>query len=81
LKAASLRYPLQIGVTAGYDSRILFLASRDIQCTYYTGKNHVKNNAIDVAVATKLAALYDESLEVRHANREITDAARSIQDR
>ena len=38
LKAASLRNKIYMGVTAGYDSRVLFLASRDLNCSYYVTK-------------------------------------------
>jgi hypothetical protein len=80
LKAASLRYPLQLGVTAGYDSRILFLASKGLECQYYVSRNRAKYNDIDIAIGRKLAALHGQTLEVRQSLSEITDAARATQD-
>jgi len=82
LKAASLRYQLEIGVTAGYDSRILFLASLGIDCTYYISKNNTRDNATDIRIAKQLAELHNRPLSVRTGKGAslITDDARKIQD-
>ena len=81
LRAASLRYDLRIGLTAGYDSRVLFLASLGIECQYYTSKNSSKDNAVDIAIAKRLARAHHQTLHVdEHMRRGISDEAMNIQD-
>ncbi len=74
IKAAALRYPVELGVTSGYDSRILFLASRDLTFERYVNRNKEPDNPIDVKYAILLGKAHGISIEVRERGGEIDDA-------
>ena len=64
--ALASRYPLRIGVTGGYDSRILFLASRGYDVTYYVVKHADMSDAHhDIRCARQLVSYFDETLELQ----------------
>ncbi|MCF6350827.1 MAG: hypothetical protein L3J23_07340 [Flavobacteriaceae bacterium] len=65
LKAISLRKKMILGVTAGYDSRVLFLASLGLNCKYYVNKtNEMNDNHYDIIYAKKLTAIYRKKLNI-----------------
>lgn len=67
LKAISLRHNIILPVTGGYDSRLLFLASLDIesQCDYFVSKhNYMSDNHNDIVIPKKLTALYNKEFTV-----------------
>jgi hypothetical protein len=68
IEAISNRKNLLIGLTAGYDSRILFLASLHIKrCKYYTNKMTdigVGDDHYDISIAHKLASVYNRELTI-----------------
>jgi len=65
LEAMSLRHNIAIAVTGGFDTRILFLASKDLDCQYYIHQiPEIKNNDIDVRIARKLTGIYNKKLDI-----------------
>ena len=65
LKAASLRNKLYMGVTGGIDSRVLFLASLDLECKYYVTKHDkMRDTHHDIVVPQKLTAMYNKEFRV-----------------
>ncbi len=69
LKAASLRYNLIMGVTGGYDSRVLFLSSINIPCKYYvTQLPDMPENHDDILIPKKLTKLFNKNLKIIPSN-------------
>ncbi len=65
LKAASLRKKIGVGVTGGYDSRVLFLTCLDIDCKYYVTKlPEMDNKHHDLVVPIQLAERFEKELTV-----------------
>jgi len=65
IKAASLRTKLAMGVTAGYDSRILFLMSLETECEYFIFKHrNMSNDHYDIVTPQKLTAIHGKAFEV-----------------
>lgn len=65
IKAASLRNKLYMGVTGGYDSRILFLASLEIDCKYYVSKlNDMTDRHYDIVIPQKLTEIYKKKFRI-----------------
>lgn len=65
LKAIAHRQPIKLGVTSGYDSRPLFLASLDLPCKYYLAQH--KNMPLthpDIVVAKKLTTYYNKGFSL-----------------
>jgi hypothetical protein len=59
IEAIAARSKIAMAVTAGYDSRVLFLASRDVECQYFVSKHaHMNDNHHDIVVPKKLTNLY-----------------------
>ncbi len=78
LKAASLRYQLDIAVTAGYDTRVLFLASLDLPCNYYVHLNYGPDCDIDAEYGQILAKTYSKPIALKDWKIEIADSAREV---
>lgn len=65
IRAISLRSPVAIGVTGGFDSRLLFLASLDIDAAYYVLQGvHMDNNHPDIQLPQKLTKHYGKEFHV-----------------
>jgi len=67
IKAIALRHDIIMPVTGGYDSRILFLASKNItsSCTYFISKHvHMDWNHYDITIPKRLTALYGKEFIV-----------------
>ena len=65
IEAASYRSKLAMAVTAGYDSRVLFLASLDVNCKYFVYKHSNMNNQHhDIVIPQKLTKLYNKNFSV-----------------
>ena len=80
IKSASLRYKLRVGVTAGYDSRVLFLASLGADVQYYVSKSTSKGNATDIKIAQRLAKAHNVALEITsYGNEGIPEKDKEIQ--
>ena len=65
IKAVALRNPIALGVTAGHDSRVLFLASLDNECRYFVYQNpNMNDNHYDITIPRKLTSYYNRDFEV-----------------
>lgn len=59
LKSATFKNELALAVTAGYDSRILFLASTDLNCKYFVFQHpDMDDDHYDIAIPEKLVSNY-----------------------
>lgn len=64
-KAVTNRYKIALPVTAGYDSRLLFSASLDVDCRYFIFKHRqMTEDHYDVAVPRKLLKICKKDFEV-----------------
>lgn len=71
IKAASIRNSLALAVTAGYDSRVLFLASFDVDCKYFVSKHgYMTDNHYDIVIPQKLTDLFDKPFDVINDSKE-----------
>jgi hypothetical protein len=61
LKAASHRKPLALALTAGWDSRLLFAASLELDDVYYYTLYHPYSDIEDTKTAEELCALVDKT--------------------
>jgi hypothetical protein len=65
IKAASLRNKLAMGLTAGYDSRTLFLASLDVDCKYYVTKHpHMDDEHYEISVPKEVSKMFNKDFQV-----------------
>jgi hypothetical protein len=65
IKAVAMRKKLAMAVTGGYDSRVLFLASLDEDCTYFVLQHkNMDANHYDITVPQRLTKLHARSFEV-----------------
>ena len=65
IKAASLRNKLYMGVTGGYDTRVLFLASLDIDCKYYVSKlSNMNDGDPEIVIPQKLTQIFNKQFRV-----------------
>ena len=81
LKAASIRYNLMIPVTAGFDSRVMLAASKDIRerCIYYINKNEWMNDSHpDIYIPRKLLASLGENFQVIEFPKEVDKGFKEI---
>jgi len=69
LKAISLRYKICLPVTAGYDSRVLFLASLGLECNYFVTRfKEMDENHNDLVISKKLVELYNKDFKIIEDN-------------
>lgn len=83
LKAMSLRKPLLLAVSAGWESRVLLAASKDIseRCHYYVFKNsNGPDNSADVGVPEKLLARLGLKLDIINRDFEIDERHKPLTD-
>lgn len=65
IEAIRHRFPLVIPLTGGMDSRMLFVASLDLDATYYISQHENDNDDYyDLVVAQQVAAVYDKPLQI-----------------
>ena len=65
LKSISQRYNLYVPITAGYDSRLLFLASLNLPCTYFVTRfEGMSDDHEDMIFAKKIASIYGKDLKI-----------------
>lgn len=65
LKAMKERHELIMGVTAGYDSRVLFLASLGLEMNYYVSRHSwMADDHYDLVIPEKLCEQHGKRLEV-----------------
>lgn len=76
VKAASIRNNLALAVTAGYDSRVLFLASLDVDCKYFVNKHgYMSDSHYDIVIPQKLTRLFGKPFEVINDSKDAQDNA------
>ncbi len=65
IKAVALRNHIALGVTAGHDSRVLFLASLENDCEYFVYQHpDMSDNHEDVTIPKKLTSIYKKKFTV-----------------
>jgi hypothetical protein len=65
---------LKIGVTGGYDSRVLFLASLEIECKYFVMQTRfMDKNHYDITIPKRLTERFNKSFEI-----EIADPTKAV---
>jgi hypothetical protein len=57
---------LKLPVTAGYDSRVLFLASLDLECQYFISQHEgMDKEHYDITIAKRITKLYNKPLLIQ----------------
>ncbi|MDZ7739357.1 MAG: hypothetical protein U5K32_09920 [Bacteroidales bacterium] len=81
IKAASLRKKLSMGVTGGYDSRTLFLASVGVDCRYYVSKlDHMSDDHYDITVPLRLTESFNKEFKVITDRRDLDTDEKRLMD-
>lgn len=81
IKAASLRNNLSMGVTGGYDSRTLFLASTGVDCRYYVSKlDHMSDDHYDITVPRRLTEAFNRDFKVISDRKDLDTDERRMMD-
>ena len=79
IKAVAMRKQIAMAVTAGYDSRTLFLASLDVDCKYFLWQHkNMNENHYDVAIPQRLAEMYGRSFELIPDTDALEDISDSV---
>jgi len=74
--AISLRHKLAIPLTAGVDSRVLFLASLNIEAKYFVSQGQgVKDNHPDLVISSRIAKKFNKPFKI-HVFEEDKDVKR-----
>ncbi len=74
IRAISLRNKMAIAVTAGNDSRVLFLASLDLECKYFVSQHkNMSDHHYDITIPRRLTQLYGKQFEVIPDNETLPD--------
>jgi len=78
VKAVAMREKTAMAVTAGYDSRVLFLASLDEHCRYFISQHkHMSDKHYDIIIPKRLTQMYGRPFEVipdKELNEDISDS-------
>jgi hypothetical protein len=65
LKAIALRHKICLPVTAGYDSRVLFLASLDLDCNYFVTRfKGMEEKDNDLVISKRLVEIYSKDFKI-----------------
>jgi hypothetical protein len=65
IKAAAIRNIINMAVTGGYDSRVLFLASLDVDCKYYVAKlSNMDHKHNDIVIPQKPTKIFKKKFKV-----------------
>ncbi len=65
LKAIALRHKICLPVTAGYDSRVLFLASLGLDCNYFVTRfSSMKADDNDLVISKELVGIYNKGFSI-----------------
>lgn len=65
IDAISKRHKLKMAVTGGYDSRVLFLASLDVECEYYVSKHaSMKGSHHDIYIPQRLTRICNKNFKI-----------------
>lgn len=75
IRAMAMRNEIAVAVTAGSDSRILFLASLDTECKYFVSQHkNMTDRHYDISIPRKLTQLYGKRFEVIPDNEDIPES-------
>jgi hypothetical protein len=81
-KAVAYRHKVALPVTAGYDSRLLFAASLNIDCRHFVFKHRKLNEKhYDIAISRKLLKDQDKPFEVITYNETPNENIKAIHNR
>lgn len=65
IKAISMRNDIKMGVTGGYDSRVLFLASLDVECEYFVSQqSFMYKDFYDLVIPKSLSEHFGKKLNL-----------------
>src|SRR5450759_1220648 len=65
IKSSANRNNIYMAVTGGYDSRVLFLASLDVNCKYYVVKlSHMDNRHYDIVIPQELTKIFNKQFKI-----------------
>ncbi|WOC39927.1 hypothetical protein [Polaribacter sp. HL-MS24] len=65
ISSLAFRNKLKMAVTGGYDSRVLFLSSLNVDCEYFISKHWNMNNSHhDIDIPKKITAHYNKSFTI-----------------
>lgn len=65
LKAIAHRERIALAVTAGYDSRVLFLASLELPCNYFVQKHlYMTNTHHDITIPSQLTKMFGKEFTI-----------------
>lgn len=65
IKAVANRNKIAMAVTAGYDSRVLFLASINLDCKYFIYKHaYMDDNHFDIIIPKKLTGIFEKEFSI-----------------
>ncbi len=78
VEAISKRNKIKMAVTAGYDSRVLFLASLDVKCKYFVSRHYNMNDKHhDICIPQILTSIYDKNFTIEDDSEENTSVKNS----
>jgi hypothetical protein len=70
-QAAAQRSAIEMGVTGGYDSRLLFLASLGLDCRYFIRKpSNMPDDHWEISIPKRLTEYYNQSFVIERAEEE-----------
>lgn len=71
IKAASLRSSIEMGVTGGYDSRLLFLASLGVDCRYFVRKQEtMPDDHWEISIPKRLTQHYNRPFAIERVEED-----------
>ena len=80
ISAIAHRHKIILPVTGGFDSRLLFLASLDLECEYFVSQHkNMGDEHYDITIAQKLTGIFNKKLQVIKDEKETTNTLNKIQ--
>lgn len=74
ISAIAQRHNIILPVTGGFDSRLLFLASLDVECEYFVSQHkNMGDDHYDITIAQKLTSIFNKKLQVIKDAKETTN--------
>lgn len=71
IKAVAKRNKIRMALTGGYDSRVLFLASLEVECDYYVLKHSYMSHAhYDIYIPKQLTSYYNKKFTVEDERKD-----------
>jgi len=79
IKAVALRKEIAMAVTAGYDTRVMFLASLDEDCKYFVWQHkNMDSKHYDITISQRLTQMYGKTFEVIPDEKTFEDISDSV---